>query len=92
MTMPPELMELYMLYQQELETRSENENLIITNANTMMRVIIVQKSQADIPQAVLSQYSFPGEFFIAQIKKISKSQPRGLVVIFQGSEVHFKKL
>ena len=44
MTMPPELMELYMLYQQELETRSENENLIITNANTMMRVIIVQKS------------------------------------------------
>ena len=38
LTMPPELMELYMLYQQELDTRTENDNLIINNANSIMRV------------------------------------------------------
>jgi hypothetical protein len=38
MTMPPELMELYMLYQQELETRTDNENKIINDANVMIRV------------------------------------------------------
>jgi hypothetical protein len=38
MMMPPELMELYMLYQQELETRTDNENKIMSDANVMMRV------------------------------------------------------
>lgn len=38
MMMPPELMELYMLYQQELETRNDNEKKIISDANVMIRV------------------------------------------------------
>ena len=42
MTMPPELMELYMLYQQELDTRTDNENKIINDANVMIRVTNIQ--------------------------------------------------
>ena len=40
--MPPELMELYNLYQQELEMREQNEQdaLLVNKANEMMRVII----------------------------------------------------
>ena len=38
--MPPELMELYTLYQQELETSSKNEKetKLISDLNIMMRV------------------------------------------------------
>ena len=41
MPMPPELMELYTLYQQELETSSKNEKetKLISDLNLMMRVI-----------------------------------------------------
>ena len=40
MPMPPELMELYTLYQQELETSSKNEKetKLISDLNVMMRV------------------------------------------------------
>ena len=40
MPMPPELMELYTLYQQELETSSKNEKetKLISDLNIMMRV------------------------------------------------------
>lgn len=40
MPMPPELMELYTLYQQELETNSKNEKetKLISDLNIMMRV------------------------------------------------------
>ena len=41
MPMPPELMELYQLYQTELETNSKNEKetKFISDLNTMMRVM-----------------------------------------------------
>ena len=38
--MPPELMELYMLYQQELQTRqTEKEANYLSELNTMLRVV-----------------------------------------------------
>jgi hypothetical protein len=45
--MPPELMELYMLYQQELEARTDNENKIISDANVMIRVRAHSTAEAD---------------------------------------------
>ena len=40
MPMPPELMELYNLYQQELETRESNEKdqMLVSDAKEMLRV------------------------------------------------------
>ena len=38
MPMPPELMELYQLYQQEIASRNEKEANYLTELNVMLRV------------------------------------------------------
>ena len=41
--MPPELLELYQLYQQEVASRNEKEANYLTELNVMLRVGLVQK-------------------------------------------------
>ena len=40
--MPPELMELYQLYQQEVATRNEKEANYLSELNVMLRVLNLQ--------------------------------------------------
>ena len=46
--MPPELLELYQLYQQEVASRNEKEANYLTELNVMLRVGLVYCSEGNV--------------------------------------------
>jgi hypothetical protein len=63
--MPPELMELYGLYKQELDTRNKNEkeNQFVNDINEIIRV----RNSKNYRVGTSCAMDFRGLFFIAQL-------------------------
>ena len=86
--MPPELMELYNLYKQELETRNKKENQFVEELNNeIIRVFLIYFSKIRLLNSVRNTMSlYPG----AEYAIIKRTRGGRSIALFASFATHQK--